>query len=1165
MTSPADLLQRQQALDASRSFICEAPAGSGKTELLTQRFLTLLALVERPEQVLAITFTRKAVAEMRERIVSALHAAQHPQPEEPHKQHTWQLANNVLRTDQDRGWQLLNNPNRLQIKTFDSLCSALTNALPMESALGAKPQVAEDADPLYRQAVQALLTTLEQDVPWSRSLMVLLTQLDNKYSRLEDLLVNLLSQREQWLPLLGFDHDQQQIRGILEQHLNQVIKDSLTRVRELIPYGLHAELVELAGFAAANLTRINSRSPIRNCLDIDLDNSDLPGTQAADVPIWIGIVNMLTTVSGNFRMKVDKRAGFPPGENASETQVFRQQKQRLLAAIEQLQIVPELKELFQDIRHLPGAEFDEQQWVLLNALSELLPVLSAQLLVQFQENNSVDFTEFSIRARQALGELDSPTDLTLKLDYRIQHILVDEFQDTSASQIELLNQLTSGWQADDGRTLFCVGDAMQSIYGFRGANVGLFLHCKEHGLNTVDMTPLRLTTNFRSQAGVVDWINKVFEPAFPATNNVTTGAVAYSPSEPFHEKSKGRAVWVHGFVDRQDNYDEARTVLGIVRKTRTDQPNAKIAILVRNRNHASHILPLLQEANVRYRAMDLEPLQDHAVIQDLLALTQALLQPANRTAWLAILRAPWCGLSLVDLAAISNLKDKQKLPTVLTQIELLLSREETVQPGQNDFFVTEGFVDGDVSGQNLSPDGLLRIQRVYPILKQAYENRDRKSFRNWIEGTWLAIGGAACLEDAAALDNAAKFFSLLENWTYASDLPNQKTLNQAVQKLFAAPDPLADDALQIMTIHKSKGLEFDVVIVPALHRAPRRSDSSLLMWHERLNQDGHPELIMAPLTAVGKAKHKTYQHLQSEQTKKDRLEACRLLYVACTRAKQQLHLLTHVKQDPANTVQLKKPPKSSLLNSIWNPVQNRIRRYDPKPETVSDHKKDTTDTAAFEPRPLHRLTRQWQAPEFVEGHLLDDYIPPYDFDSEDNELELKWQNPAPRHTGTLIHQYLQIMAESGIDTWNPERIDQLKSRFKLALKMLGTPATSIETSTSKIITALKRVLMDKVAVGFLSNHFPFHACEYPVTVDSKLGCQNLQIDRVFTTQKGITWVVDYKSSEPDANQSLEEFLNQEKLTYQPQLSRYQYAMAKAGFKNIKTALYFPLLSEWLVV
>ena len=195
---PEDFAQRQQALDPENSFICEAPAGSGKTELLTQRFLNLLARVERPEQVLAITFTRKAVGEMRERILSALLSACGTQPLEPHKQQTWQLATAVLQRDRQRQWDLLDNPNRLQIKTFDSLCSSLTNSMPLESAIGAKPQIAEDADELYRRSVRALLATLETDEPWSDALATLLQQLDNRFARLEDLLVQMLARREEW-------------------------------------------------------------------------------------------------------------------------------------------------------------------------------------------------------------------------------------------------------------------------------------------------------------------------------------------------------------------------------------------------------------------------------------------------------------------------------------------------------------------------------------------------------------------------------------------------------------------------------------------------------------------------------------------------------------------------------------------------------------------------------------------------------------------------------------------------------------------------------------------------------------------------------------------------------------------------------------------------------
>ena len=113
-------------------------------------------------------------------------------------------------------------------------------------------------------------------------------------------------------------------------------------------------------------------------------------------------------------------------------------------------------------------------------------------------------------ALRALGTPDEPTDLLLSLDVRVHHLLVDEFQDTSNSQWELLERLTAGWEAGDGRTVFVVGDPMQSIYRFRDAQVGLFLHARRAGLPGVKLEPLTLSTNFRSQAKIVEWVNQVF-------------------------------------------------------------------------------------------------------------------------------------------------------------------------------------------------------------------------------------------------------------------------------------------------------------------------------------------------------------------------------------------------------------------------------------------------------------------------------------------------------------------------------------------------------------------------------------------------------------------------------------------------------------------------------
>jgi ATP-dependent helicase/nuclease subunit A len=204
MSKPiVDAVQRERALDPTQSFIVQAPAGSGKTELLTQRFLRLLACVEAPEEILAITFTKKAAAEMRSRIRDALQkAAKEPQPTSPHHQKTWQLAQAALRQDALFQWGLLHNPNRLRIKTIDAFNTLLTRQLPLLSHFGALPEIMDFPQALYTQAVQTFLSHLEEKVAWSQPIAKLLLHLDNNMQAAEALLVNMLAKRDQWLPYI---------------------------------------------------------------------------------------------------------------------------------------------------------------------------------------------------------------------------------------------------------------------------------------------------------------------------------------------------------------------------------------------------------------------------------------------------------------------------------------------------------------------------------------------------------------------------------------------------------------------------------------------------------------------------------------------------------------------------------------------------------------------------------------------------------------------------------------------------------------------------------------------------------------------------------------------------------------------------------------------------
>ena len=232
----ADLKQREQALDPTQSFIVQAPAGAGKTELLIQRYLTLLGTVAAPEEIIAITFTRKAAAEMRHRVIKALDRAKKPvSPETPHAKKTWELSKNALARDGRFGWRILENPLRLKIQTIDSLCAGLTRQMPYLSRFGAQPEITDQPDALYKEAARNTVAELETGARWSPAIEALVRHLDNHLSKIEDLVAAMLAKRDQWLRHTEKAADEKQQRDMLEQALVRVTHDVLENVRKTFP------------------------------------------------------------------------------------------------------------------------------------------------------------------------------------------------------------------------------------------------------------------------------------------------------------------------------------------------------------------------------------------------------------------------------------------------------------------------------------------------------------------------------------------------------------------------------------------------------------------------------------------------------------------------------------------------------------------------------------------------------------------------------------------------------------------------------------------------------------------------------------------------------------------------------------------------------------------
>ena len=1039
-----DLAERARALDPRSSFIVQAPAGSGKTELLIQRVLALLGAVERPEEIAAITFTIKAAAEMRRRVFEALQAARtDPRPDAPHHATTWDLARAALVRNDAKGWRIEETPERLRVQTIDALCASLTRQMPVLSRFGGQPESVEDASAMYVEAARALLEQLEgADEAAAADVAHLLEHVDNNTAQAGKLLAAMLASRDTWVrKLLRAPID----RDTMEEGLREVRASAVDRLKRAWPAGVATpRFGELDGWASYPRALLNSEG-----------------------------------------------------------------KKWLKSAPSALRDTPGMLERMREVWHLPPATFDARQWDLLVTIARLAPRALAQLQLVFARRGQADFIEIAQGALRALGSEDEPTDLMLALDYRIRHILVDEFQDTSHSQFELLERLTSGWEPGDGRTLFVVGDPMQSIYRFREAEVGLFLEAWSDGIGSVALDRVTLSSNFRSRAGIVEWVNASFARVMPEHGDVESGAVAYAPSQPVHPH-EGPAVHVHPFLAGED-----AALGGEVARIVGEARGASVAILVRNRSHLLEVIPKLRAANLPFRAIEIEPLGDRPVVQDLLALTRALSHLADRTAWLALLRAPWCGLTLADLVALAGPRD-----------------DATVWRAMHDAARLE----------SLSADGRARLERVRAVLARAVDNRRRSSLRAAVEGTWLAFGGPACVERDIDLDDADIFLDHLEDRESGGALDDVADFEQSIEKLYALPDLEAPETLQVMTIHKAKGLEFDVVIVPGLEAGTGRDDRKLFLWM----QTPAGALLLAPLNATGAEDDPVYDFMREVDKRKADHENARLLYVAATRARSQLHLLGCAKVD--HDGQAKEPPKGSLLHKLWPVVCGEFAGLAAAndPDTVpavppasqgSLRRLDIASFAFAPPPPV-----EWVAP--AESRAVE-------------PIEFSWVGDTARRVGSVVHRWLQRIAEDEARGWDGKRIAAEGKAIRIALAAKGVAERDLDRAAERVAAALTASLDDERGRWLLGPQRGARN-EYRLSAAIDGVRHRLVIDRLFEDADGRTWIVDYKTSSHEGA-DVEGFLREEQERYRAQLERYALAVGRA---DARRGLYFPLLKGW---
>jgi len=1098
---------RERALDVTTSFIVEAPAGSGKTELLIRRYLALLATVEHPESVLAITFTRKAAAEMRNRILAALRSAS-DRPDEATDTRTHSLARAALRADERFGWRLLRNPARLRILTIDAFNLALARRLPVLSGIGAGLAVEERAKPLYRAAAERLLSHVADPDRYGAAVAHLLEHLDNRAGRFVELIVELLGRREDWLAVLQplrFGVVDRELRVRLEQARSDLVDAHLETLRARFPGGALQEAAALAHAEAPTIPVGHRREALRAYLD----DAKEPGDAATAADRWVALAELLLKSDGDWRI------AHPDGV-----------KQRALDLIERLDGVVGLRESLHAVRQLPPRTYSDHEWRALLAMLDVLPLAASELQLEFADTGRADYACFAAAARQALGTDDEPTDIVLALDARLRHVLVDEFQDTSLSQVRLLERLTAEWTPGDGNTLFLVGDPMQSIYRFRNAEVEQFLAARAHGIGRLPLEPLKLTVNFRSTHPVIDWHNEAFSRILPATDDLRRGAVAFTPSRPAPSAGGEGRVIVHPFLRRSREAEAAR-VADIVAAAQASRPQGSVAILVSGRAHLVEIVAALQWRGIAFQATDIDPLAERPVVLDLLALTRALSHLADRTSWLAVLRAPWCGVELADLLAISG--DRTE-----TMLDILR---------------------GDAWRARVSRDTRERIDRTLAVLERALEEVRRLGLRDAVERAWHALAGPATVPDERGLAEAAAYLDQLSMLETRSRGPlDFAELEDALAELHAPPDPRPGLGVQMLTVHRAKGLQFDTVILPGLERTLRGENATLLKWTST-HDPARDSIVVAPVQAQGSDRNPLYAWLSGIARDQAHHERERLLYVAATRAKSELHLLGSVAVESGpNGPRLRAPLRTSPLGILWPVVQ---RAFERQLELHGANDGEAPPEMRREPV-LRRLPSGWRSP--APPHAPRVAEPASERAASILTPDFDWASETARRVGTVVHRELQRFAHAQA---LPDEATLLNRRrlFAVELAELGVPPSMLESALERVMTALRRTIADPRGRWLFDHRHRDATAELALTGRTAGDTVSVAVDRTFLDANGVRWIVDYKTSMHEGG-GLDAFLDREQQRYRPQLDRYAELLRDLGPEPIRLGLYFPLFSAW---
>ena len=1048
---PSDHQVRKKALGQG-SFIVQAPAGSGKTSLLVKRFLNRLLDVKSPKEVLALTFTNKAAAEMAQRLKEALEGKSE---DNEIKKIVEKISKHALKNKWDEGYI-----DTLMVMTIDKLALRLIKQTPILSSSGVNFLTDEDPDDLYRETIRETITSNAEN-------HLLFKYFDYDYHKLTEQLLALISKRDQWLPIVSglLRSDDKNIEEIYGTYYTNEL--NIWVEEKIKPNFTNEDLKELEIIVSylADNKNIDRKDKLRSSINYEF---------------WFYIRDLILTKSGKqIRKKIDTSSGFPA------TNVGKEIKERLLKLIElKINKFNILIDFFNVTYHKNIVDI----YPLITPFCLLLIDMVTRLNEKFKERRIIDFTQIMGNAVEALRD----THLPLILDQNISHILVDEFQDTNESQLIFIELLTQNFAGNPEKSFFAVGDPMQSIYRFRKAEVEIFSRVQKNGISDLKLTSLFLKVNFRSNKNIIDWLNNSFSKAFPLIDDSDEGSVPYSSCESSNNNLEGGMELIALTCDTKSKtaqYEaEALYVLNLIKDTRKSNPDASIAVLTRSKAHLSELITLInkKDTSIPIDAIEMSKILSNQTFQDILCLTKALFDFSDRTNWIAALKSPWCGLSINDLVLLFE-KDHKSLVW-----ELINNIDNT---------------------SRLDKNSARRLRSFVEVIRENIQYRGRISHRYFVEGIWRQLNGEESMVDSNDIQNIDLFLELLEEASEILSIDFIK-LERLIENKFISKTSIQKNSIKFLTIQKSKGLEFDHVIIPNLNKRTRNEESDLVLYDKSTLSIKNP----------GSDKNLHSYHAYKERKRLDN-EKIRLLYVAMTRAKNKCYLIGTVKKEGDLVI----PNSGTFMNILWPFFSDKFTEI-ATPEDENSFEK-------FIPK-LRRLNDN-----FYSGDKR------YKRSIDTEELSFCYPNMSTdiqRFTGNIVHKYLEIIVKKqlDIDKILCNKLDYTESLY------LGKNFKKKDIKIGLNLVKKSLEMLKKTSDGrWILNRYLADNSEVSYLLESNNTTTQHIPDRSFI-ENDIQWIIDYKTPfSPIKNLAVEA------KKHLPQLRSYE-TIFKENKRVIQKAIYF---------